>query len=317
MGKKVTEVKKINSNNFLQAVEYTKEINRKVTCHLRTRAIALPIGCALFLFFALIFTFGFIGTAAEPYSKVIAKEFPFIPELWGTIMSFLDNISTAWYFKALGCIVLLYLIPFAVSSVLALLIKLFTRVKSPSLEGDRVKQVNSLYEYCSNIPCAKKQDWRFNNICCRITTVCFVLMLVSFEIYAFTQVETYLLFVYLSIPLYLVFNLMCKLFALTLKPYYIARYYVDTSVGSKEINYIYTISDYRKQVDPVIRARFEQYEREERAKREKEEREKKELEGKLAEAYLNGWRPPKSEEPKPYSAMDDDMDLSKIDVSDM
>lgn len=290
MSKKVSEVKKITAKNFFQAVDYTVDINRKVTCHLRTRSIALPIGCTLFLLLSAVLTFGYISDV-DIYGAVITEKIPFVSNLWDKIVSLLNNISTVWYWKTLICLVLLYLIPFAVSSVLAVLIRLFTKVKTPSMDGDHVKQVNSLYEYCSKIPCAKKHDWKFNVICCRITAICFVLMLLSFEVYAFTQVEIYLLFVYLAIPLYFVFNLMCKLFALMLKPYYIARYYVNTSVGSREVNYIYIISEYRKKVDPVIRARFEELERIEKAKREKEEREKKEIQGKIAEAYLNGWRP--------------------------
>jgi len=317
MSKKVSEVKKINSGNFMQAVAYTKEINRKVRCHLRVRGIATTIGCALFLFLSLVLTFGFLSAVDASYSTVIAQKLPFVSEWWKDITIFLNGITTEWYLQILICLGFLYLIPFIASSVIAVLIIVFTKVKDPSMEGDHVKQVNSLYDYCCKIPCPKKQDWRFNAICTRIITIFFVLTLIAYEIYALVTADGFLIILYFSIPIYFVYGLLCKLFILTLKPYYIEGYYVNTSAGSDAILYSYTISEYRKKVDPVIRARFEQYEREKREEAATAEKRKRETEAKIAEAYLNGWRPKEPEEPKPYSAMDDDMDLPHIDVSDM
>ena len=123
-----------------------------------------------------------------------------------------------------------------------------------------------------------------------------------------------MLFFYLAIHICFLFSLVTRLFILTIKHYY-NKAYVYTLL--ENLPYTYVVSEYCAKVDPVIRKRSEDNERAERVKREREEREKKELEAKLAEAYLNGWRPPKPEEPKLYSAMDDDIDLPKIDVSDM
>lgn len=315
MSKKLTEIKPVNSKNFPEAVQYAKELNRLITSHLRIRTIALPIGCISFMLLSALFTLGFFGAEVSHYKAFIPEKLTFISDFWGKLMSFCNELTTAWYFKAVFIIALLFLVSFAITSLLAVLVNLLTRVKAPALEGDHVKQVNQLYEYCKKIPCTKKSSQRVNAVWCRITALGLVLILLACDIYALAVYENpIILFFWLAIPIYFLFNLITRLFTLSVKHYY-SKAYIDTLL--ENVPYTYVVGEYRKKVDPVIRKRIEDNERAERLKREREEREKKELEAKVAEAYLNGWRPPKAEQPKPYSAMDDDMDLPKIDVSDM
>ncbi len=314
MSKKLTEIRPINTKNFPEAVQYAKEFNLLTTRHLRIRAIALPIGCISFLLLSLFFTFGFLTAEISPFNTFIPEKLPFISKFWGEFMGWCDDISSNWYIKAIICILLLYLIPFAITSLLALSVKLLTRVPKPSLNGDHVNQVNQLYEYCLKIPCSKKQNRKINTVWCRVIAACFTLLLVACEIYVNISTNSMMLFLYLAIPIYFLFGLITRLFVLSVKHYY-SKAYIDTLL--ENVPYTYVVSEYRAKVDPVIRKRIEDNERAERAKREREEREKKQLEAKLAEAIVNGWEPPNPEEPKPYSAMDDDVDLPKIDVSDM
>ncbi len=302
MREKVGEVKNINQQNFLKAVDYAREFNRETTCNLRIRNIALPTGCISFLILSLLFTLGVFGSEIKTYNVFIPKELPFISQFWSDVMRFCNAIASEWYWHLLICLTILFAIPFAVSSIIAVLIRLLTKAPAIPMDGEHLQQVHRLYEYCCKIPCTKKQNWAVNTVWCRITAVCFALLLVAYEIYARIKGESIMLFIFLAIPIYFLYNLVMKLFVLTIKHYY-KRAYIDTLL--EFVPYTYVVSQYRANIDPVIRKRLEADERAESAKRAKEEHEKKELQAKVAEAYLNGWRP-NNNTSQSTSVIDDD-----------
>ena len=302
MRENINQVKYINQQNFPKAVEYAVEFNRQTTCNLRIRNVVLPIGCILFSIISSLFILGVLGTNIGPYNTFIPKELPLITALWAGVMDLLGMANSQWYWQTLVCLALIFVIPFAISSIAVVLIKLLTKVPIPSNKGNHLRQVNNLYEYCCKIPCTKKQNWQVNTVWCRISALCFVLLLVSYEIYALVKGDSNFLFIYLCIPIYFLFNSIAKLFVLTIKHYY-KKAYIDTLL--EFVPYTYVVSQYRAKIDPVIRKRLEENERAERAKQAREEREKKELEAKVAEAYLNGW-PPNKNTSKSTSVIDDD-----------
>lgn len=317
MREKIGEVKYINEQNFSKAVEYAREFNRQTTYHLRIRNIALPIGCILFAIVSAFLILGVLGACVEPYNVFIPKELPFISQLWSDVMKFCNVIASEWYWHLLFCLAILFAVPFAVSSIIAVLIRLLTKSPTISMGGDHLQQVNHLYKYCCEIPCTKKQNWSVNAVWCRISAFCFVFLLVAYEIYALVKGDSSMLFVYFCVPLYFLFNLATKLFVLTIKHYY-KKAYIDTLL--EYVPYTYVVSEYRAKIDPVIRKKLEADARAEAAKRAREKREKKELQSKVAEAYLNGWRPNKNTT-KSTSVIDDDPkgygDGVHVDVTDM
>lgn len=213
MFKKATRIKEINSENFDQAVVFTKKLRKKVVSHLRIRAIALPIGCISFLAMALFLTFGWIGATFSIYGDFISAKLPFITNLWADFFAIIEGITTAWYLQTLICFGVLFAVPFLVFSVVVAIINMLTIVPFPSKSGSHKEQVNALHEYCRQIRCSMTQDWRFHAVWSRIVTFSILVTLIAYEIYALVDgYDGTLNFVYLSIPLYFVYGLLINLF---------------------------------------------------------------------------------------------------------
>ena len=212
MFKKTTRIKEINSANFDQAVIYTKKLRERIISHIRIRSIALPIGCVLFFVTSLFITFGFVSSTFSVYNAFFTEKAPFVIELWTGFITIIDRIADTWYWQTLICIGILFIVPFVSFLLVATIIRLLTSAPSPALSGSHKEQVDALHEYCRQIRCSTKQDWKLHAVWARLVTFSFLAVLVAYEICAIIDGDGTMTFVWLSVPLYFLYGLFINLF---------------------------------------------------------------------------------------------------------
>lgn len=275
MSKAIT---KITESNFSDAVKYAYTYKKKRTVARYTRRVILPVGSMLFVLHSLLITLGAVTAVMDEGELVAIQSLTFINDYWNGVLDAFRGITELWYVHVPMMLVYLFLVPFAVCSVLALAVALLTRVKRLTVSGTTPEQAKQLSRYVADIPTAGTDDEDAHKLWRRITGITYLAGLVAFIVYfaiAMTKAgdETtdnavlYMLVegiigVLITLALlYVVYTLLHRLFTLIIRPYYIADDQWNKLAS--------TAHSYWVSVDPE-----EQRKAKERAKKAREQRQK-------------------------------------------
>lgn len=275
MSKAIT---KITQSNFSDAVKYAYAYKRKRTVANYTRKVILPLGSLLFVIHALFITVGGISAIMDEGELAAIENLSFITGYWDKVLEMFRGITPLWYLHIPMMLVYLFLVPFAVCSVLALAVALLTRVPQLTVSGAHHEQAKQLHQYVENLPTSFRDDEDAHKLWRRITGVTYLLGIVAFVVYfviAMTKsgdeatdntmlymlVEGIVGILIAFALLYVAYTLLHRLFTLIIRPYYIAD---DQSNKLASVARSYWVS-----VDPE-----EQRKAKERAKKAKERKPK-------------------------------------------
>ncbi|MBQ9859735.1 MAG: hypothetical protein IJO76_03540 [Clostridia bacterium] len=174
-------VKEITEETFSDAVDYAHFLNKKLHFNVLSQKIILPLGSILLALHATILFLGVIYLLVRdnPEKLVAFNAFPFIPACWNGIWGAFSNITENLYVKIFLVIVFLFIVPFAVCSITALIVFCLTKSKSPAIEGSTVKRAKNLYNYLEKAPQTqyivtegKPVMWR--RICGIVSGICII-----------------------------------------------------------------------------------------------------------------------------------------------
>ncbi len=275
MSKAIT---KITQSNFPDAVKYAYAYKRKRTVANYTRKVILPLGSILFVLHALFITVGGISAIMDEGELAAIENLNFITGYWDKVLETFRSITELWYLHIPMMLVYLFLVPFAVCSVLALVVALLTRVKRLTVSGAHHEQAKQLMDYTADLPTSTRDDEDAHKLWRRITGIAYVVGLVAFIVYfaiaaskagdettdntvLYMLVDGIVGILIAFALLYVVYTLLHRLFTLILRPYYIAD---DQSNKLASVARSYWVS-----VDPE-----EQRKAKERAKKARERRQK-------------------------------------------
>lgn len=116
--------------------------------------ILLPLGSILFALHSMILFLGALGISVcnNPERQIAFNALPFIQKYWNGIWGIFSNFTDLLYVKIILMVVFLFLVPFVVSSIAAIIIYSKTRVKKPVIEGNTAQQAKRLYTYLDGAP---------------------------------------------------------------------------------------------------------------------------------------------------------------------
>ena len=236
MSKAIT---KITAENFSDAVKYAHAYKRKRAVARLTRKVILPLGSLLFFLNALLITLGAFSALLTEVKLVTFETPDFITGYWEGVLAVFRSITPLWGLHIPMMLVYLFLLPYAVCSVLALAVALLTRVKGLTVSGTVPEQAKQLSEYASDIPTAYRDDEEAHQLWRRITGIAFPVGIAAYAVYLIVAVmnagdestDNSMLFlltegflgVLIAVALLcFVYFLLHRLFTLIIRPYYIA-----------------------------------------------------------------------------------------------
>lgn len=236
MSKAIT---KITQSNFSDAVKYAYAYKRKRTVANYTRKVILPLGSLLFVIHALFITVGGISAIMDEGELAAIEGLKFVTEYWDKVLETFRGITELWYLHIPMMLVYLFLVPFAVCSVLALAVALLTRVKRLTVSGVHHEQAKQLMDYAADLPVSDNDDEDAHKLWRRITGVTYLVGIVAFIVYfaiaatkagdeatdnavLYMLVEGIIGILIALALLYVVYTLLHRLFTLTIRPYYMA-----------------------------------------------------------------------------------------------
>lgn len=302
MSKAIT---KITQNNFSDAVAYAYTYKRKRTVANYTRKVILPLGSILFVIHALFITVGGISVIMDEGELAAIEGLKFITEYWDKVLEAFCSITDLWYLHIPMMLVYLFLIPFAVCSVLALVVALVTKVKPLTVSGVHHEQAKQLCQYASGLPTSTSDDEDAHKLWRRITGVAFLVGILGFTVYflialnnldgklshdaaLYALAEGLLGILIACALLFWVYTLLHRLFALTIRPYYRAD---DERNKLASVAHSYWVS-----VDPE-----EQRKAKERAKKARERKPKATTSSSSYSGYTGGYSGSSSSTSTPMS----------------
>lgn len=236
MSKAIT---KITAKNFSDAVKYAHAYKRKRAVARITRTVILPLGSLLFFLNALLITLGAFSALLTGVKPVTFDIPDFITGYWEGVLSVFRSITPLWGLHVPMMLVYLFLVPYAVCSVLALAVALLTRVKGLTVSGTVPEKAKQLSDYAADIPTAYRDDEEAHQLWRRITGIAFPVGIVAYLVYLLVAVmntgdesadhsalflltEGFLGVLIAIALLCLVYFLLHRLFTLIIRPYYIA-----------------------------------------------------------------------------------------------
>lgn len=237
-------IAKITQSNFSDAVKYAYTYKRKRTVANYTRKVILPLGSLLFVAHALFITLGACTAMMDEAELAAIESLSFIPAYWNGVLEVFRGITELWYLHIPMMLVYLFLVPYAVCSVLALAVALLTRVKRLTVDGTVHQQAKQLSDYAAGLPLSYNDDEDAHKLWRRITGGVYLAGIVAFVVYfaiavtkagdeATDNAVLYMLVegivgVLIALALfYVVYTLLHRLFTLIIRPYYVADDQVD------------------------------------------------------------------------------------------
>lgn len=236
MSKAIT---KITQSNFSDAVKYAYTYKRKRTVANYTRKAILPLGSLLFVIHALFITVGGISAIMDEGELAAIEGLKFVTGYWDKMLETFRGITELWYLHIPMMLVYLFLVPFAVCSVLALAVALLTRVKRLTVSGVHHEQAKQLRDYAADLPVSDNDDEDAHKLWRRITGVTYLVGIVAFIVYfgiaatkagdettdnavLYMLVDGIIGILIALALLYVVYTLLHRLFTLIIRPYYMA-----------------------------------------------------------------------------------------------
>lgn len=143
----------ITRENEEELFAYIRRKTRKNKRLLAVRRAVLPIGCIVFVALSVLMTLGIFSLFADEEDAVVFNTFPFIAAFEEFIAPYLAKLPSAWYVQAGVRVLMVYLVPVAVSGVLAILVSLFHKRK-PVIkpEGTTATRAQGYHQLVQQMP---------------------------------------------------------------------------------------------------------------------------------------------------------------------
>lgn len=272
------KIKEITTENFSEAVDYAYSLNRKLTAFIPTQNILVPLGSILFSLHITILALGLIyALVPHPATTALFDAIPFIDNYWNAVFGMVCNISNLLYIQIILMVVYLFLVPFAICSITAIIIFLRTKGQTPSFKGGAAKQAKQLHSYLENAPLHKKwsedvhRPWRIGTSlvasCCVVAFfVCFLLTRLKLEGSGISSLDgdkktTFIIsFLAIGALYFFVHYQLNYIFVATIKQYFISLKAWKKFTAEAERYWVSVDSEERK------RRELEEKEREEKAR---------------------------------------------------
>ena len=147
-------IKEITTENFSAAVDYAYRLNKKLHANVLATKIVLPLGTIVFALHALVLFLGAIYTLVQNNdARIIAfNNFGFIVSYWTGIWGICQSLSDLVYIQIILMVLFLFMVPFVISSIAAIIISCATKGKSPAIEGNTAQKAKQLYKYLYDSP---------------------------------------------------------------------------------------------------------------------------------------------------------------------
>ena len=204
----------ITEENFPSASAYLLKLCRKNIGRNRAYNIVIPLCTVLFLFLALIFSYGGIYSIGDAEDAIIFDKLKPITEIWQFFAKMLMQEGVAWYVNLAIFVVALFLIPMAVSLVLSVIFSLTAKPLTISAQATSFKEkARNLYETVSSASGAMDVDSGILGLWCAGV---YTALLLAFTVYYMVVLWDSLLimsFVSLAIGILVVFTILYFVYA--------------------------------------------------------------------------------------------------------
>lgn len=146
--------KEITAENFSAAVDYAYALNKKMHTNVLALKIVLPLGSVLFALHSMILFLGALGVSVydNPERLIAFNALPFIQKYWNGVWEIFSSFTDLLYVKIILMVVYLFLVPFALCSIVMLIISYLTKAKKPEIKGNTAQKAKQLYKYLDNAP---------------------------------------------------------------------------------------------------------------------------------------------------------------------
>ncbi|MBO5321310.1 MAG: hypothetical protein J6B22_01725, partial [Clostridia bacterium] len=116
-------IKQITAENFPEAVDYACALNKKMCANVLAKKIVLPLGSVLFALHSMILFLGALGVSVydNPERLIAFNALPFIQKYWNGVWEIFSNFTELLYVKIILMVVFLFLVPFVISSIAAII----------------------------------------------------------------------------------------------------------------------------------------------------------------------------------------------------
>lgn len=180
-------IKQITAENFPEAVDYACALNKKMCANVLAKKIVLPLGSVLFALHSMILFLGALGVSVydNPERLIAFNALPFIQKYWNGVWEIFSNFTELLYVKIILMVVFLFLVPFVISSIAAIIISCTTKGKKPVIEGNTAQRAKQLYTYLDEAPQTyfeafdgKPVLWR--RICGIVSGLCIIVFMLYF-----------------------------------------------------------------------------------------------------------------------------------------
>lgn len=147
-------VKNITDENFPAAVDYACTLNKKMHANVLAQKIVLPLGSIVFSLHTIILLLGAIYALVQgDAARLIAFDhFEWIASYWNDILGICNSLSDLVYVQVILMILYLFIVPFVISSIAAIIISCTTKGKKLVVKGNTAQKAKQLYEYLDNSP---------------------------------------------------------------------------------------------------------------------------------------------------------------------
>ncbi len=207
---------KITTDSFDEAVSFIAttwaSVKRKELIH----KIVRPIGCALFTFLSFILVFGATYKYSSPEDMPVFATMAHLRKFWEWFSNLFTTPDMVWYVYWLILIASVFVIPLAVSAVIAIIVSVCHKPDYiPSIEGTTAEKAKKLHKWAVEISDKSFNYYYEGTGIKRFFKWIFVLAIAAFLGYAFVilnmqqtmlNVQTLIGFVIVMVVLYFVFG---------------------------------------------------------------------------------------------------------------
>ncbi len=117
------------------------------------RRVILPVGCVLFVALSVLMTLGAFSLFADEEDAAVFRTFPFIAAFEECLAPYLAKLPSAWYVQAGARVLAVFLIPVAVSCVLAVLVSVFHKRQTVTKpEGTAAQRAKGYHRLVREMP---------------------------------------------------------------------------------------------------------------------------------------------------------------------
>lgn len=184
MAKRPTEVTK---ENFEDVKAYMLTTAKKVKRKYVTERIVTPLGNFLFTLISLVLIYGAIYTTSSADEMMVFEKTAFMTDAWNVFSGSFPIDGLAWYYYWLILVAAAFIIPFAVSAVIAIIVSLTVHPKADGdFEGTDAQKAKKLYELTKSVSSKTSYSSSSGVLC----SILFILAFCAFLVYSFLVLET-------------------------------------------------------------------------------------------------------------------------------